>query len=101
MQIKKEQLTHTNVSLTIQADAKELSDLKQKVVRQLGTGVKVSGFRAGKAPENLIEKQLDQTLLQTEFLDAAINQLFAAAIKHEKLRPVAPPEISITKFVPF
>ena len=71
MQIKKEQSTPTTVTLTITADAKEIAGLKQSVVEQLGTNVKVSGFRAGKAPAHLIEKQLDQNNLQTEFLEAA------------------------------
>jgi trigger factor len=101
MKIKNEPLTPTTVTLTVTAEAAELADLKQSVVQRLGSGTKVSGFRAGKAPDHLIEKQLDQTVLQTEFLDAAVNQLFVAAVKHEKLRPVAQPNISITKFVPF
>lgn len=101
MKIKNEQLTPTTVTLTVTAEAGELAALKRSVVQQLGSDVKVSGFRPGKAPEHLIEKQLDQTNLQTEFLDAAVNQLFIAAIKHEKLRAVAQPNISITKFVPF
>jgi trigger factor len=101
MQIKKEQLTPTSVKLIITAEASELATLKQSVVQQLGAGIKVSGFRSGKAPANLIEKQLDQSSLQTEFLDAAINQLFVAAVKHEKLKAVAQPTISISKFVPF
>jgi trigger factor len=101
MQIKKEQLTPTKVTLTVVAEADELASLKQEVVKELGSSTKVSGFRAGKAPAHLIEKQLDPTRLQTEFLDAAVNQLFVTAIRHEKLRPVAQPSISITKFVPF
>lgn len=101
MQIIKQQLDTTKVSLVVSAELKELADLKQKVVGRLGTNAKVAGFRAGKAPANIVEKQLDQTLLQSEFLDAAVNQLFAASIKHEKLRPASQPDISITKFVPF
>lgn len=101
MQIKNEQLTPTSVKLTVTAEAGELTSIKDKVIQQLGTNVKVSGFRAGKAPAHLVEKQIDQSVLQTEFLDAAINQLFVAAVEHEKLRPVAQPSIAVTKFVPF
>jgi trigger factor len=101
MKIKNEQLTPTKVTLTITAETDELESLKTSVVQQLGSNAKVSGFRAGKAPAHLLEKQLDQTALQTEFLDAAINQLFMAAVTHEKLRPVSQPAISVTKFVPF
>jgi len=101
MQIKKAQSTPTNVTLTVTADEKELDGIKKKVVAELGSGTKVSGFRVGKAPAHLVEKQLDQNVLQTEFLDAAVNQLFLHAIEHENLKPVTQPNISITKFVPF
>ena len=101
MQIKNAPVSPTKVKLTITADQKELSSIKQLVVKELGSNSKISGFRAGKAPQNLIEKQLDQTLLQTEFLDTAVNQLFIASIQNQKLRAVGQPEISIVKFVPF
>ena len=101
MKIKKEQITPTKVTLTVTAEAAELTPLKETAVGRLGANTKVAGFRPGKAPANLIEKQLDPSVLQTEFLDAAVNQLFMAAVNHEKLRPVAQPNISVTKFVPF
>jgi len=101
MKIKKEHINPTKVTLTVTAEAAELTPLKESIVDRLGSNTKVSGFRPGKAPSHLIEKQLDPAVLQTEFLDAAVNQLFVAAVNHEKLRPVAQPNISITKFVPF
>ncbi|MFI5270659.1 MAG: trigger factor, partial [Candidatus Saccharimonadales bacterium] len=101
MQITKEQLSPTRVKLTITAEENELSGIKKVVVKDLGASSKVSGFRAGKAPINLIEKQLDQTLLQTEFLDAAINQLFVASVRNQALRAIGQPDIAVTKFVPF
>lgn len=102
MQIKRDDKTSdTTVKLTIQADQSLLDEVRQQVLRQLGSTVKVQGFRPGKAPLNLVEKQLDQSQFQTEFLEQAVNRLYVEAIQQEKLRPVAPPEVSITKFVPF
>lgn len=101
MQIKREQISPTSVKLTISAPQGVLDDTKQAVLKQLARDAKVTGFRPGKAPVNLVEKQLDPSALQTEFLDRAVNQLYVDAIKQEKLRPVAQPEISVTKFVPY
>src|SRR5579884_3151077 len=101
MQAKKEQLEPTKVKLTVSAEAGELQSVKDTALKKLGANVKVPGFRQGKAPANLLEKQLDQSALQGEFLDQAVNQLYAQAVDEQKLRPVAPPEVSITKFVPF
>jgi len=101
MQIKREQISPTTVKLTISADQAGLSTIKAAVIKQLAKDAKIPGFRPGKAPANLVEKQLDPALLQTEFLDRAVNQIYVDAVQQEKLRPASQPEISITKFVPF
>lgn len=101
MQVKKEQLGPTKAKLTVVADQAELDTIKQHVLMHLSANVKVPGFRAGKAPAHLTEKQLDPAQLQSEFLEHAVNDLYAAAAQQVKLRPVAAPQIAITKFVPF
>jgi trigger factor len=101
MQIKLEQLSPTTVKLSITADQMFLDSAKQAVLAKLSQGIKVPGFRAGKAPANLLEKQLDQAALQSEFVEQAVNQLYVNAVNQHKLRPVAPPRISLSKFVPF
>lgn len=101
MQINRETIGPTKVRLTIIAEQAELDKVKQHVLRDLGKTVKVPGFRQGKAPVNLIEKQLDSSLLQTEFLEHAVNDLYGDAIDQTGVRPVAPPQINVKKFVPF
>lgn len=101
MQVKKERLEPTKVKLTVSAEATLLASIKQQVVEHLGKNAKVQGFRPGKAPVHLVEKQLNPAALQTEFLEQAVNRLYIDAIQQENLRPVTSPQVSITKFVPF
>lgn len=101
MQVKREQLEPTKVKLTVSAEQAVLSNIKQQVVEHLGQNAKVPGFRPGKAPANLVEKQLDPSALQTEFLEQAINRLYIDAIQQENLLPVAQPQVAVSKFVPF
>lgn len=101
MQIKRTNSSETETKLTIVASEQELAGLKQHVLGHFRKRVKIAGFREGKAPLELIEKNVDQSLLQTEFLEDAVNQLYSQALQEEKLRPIANPEINITKFVPF
>ncbi len=91
----------TIAKLTIAADKEELAKVKNKVLKKLAPRVKLAGFRDGKAPIEMIEKNVDQQLFQTEFIDEAINVLYIAALKEERLRPVGQPKVEITKFVPF
>ncbi len=101
MPIKREQINPTKVKLTISAEPALLESIKQEAVSALGKQAKVQGFRAGKAPANLVEKQLDQSRLQTEVLEQAVNRLYVDAVQQEKIRPASQPQISITKFVPY
>ena len=101
MQVQKKKLSETKVELHIVADDAQLSEVKQLVLRHLARQVKTPGFRQGKAPLSIVEKQLDPATLQTEFLDEAVNRLYVAALQDEKVRPVAQPEVSLKKFVPY
>jgi trigger factor len=92
----------TKVTLTVTGDAAELTTIKEHVLKHLAKSQgNVPGFRKGKAPLNLIEKQLDPALLQSEFLQHAVNDLFIQAIEKEGLRTVSQPQVDIKKFVPF
>ena len=101
MHISKSNPTSTEAKLVIKAEAKELLKAKENVLSQLAPGVKVPGFRAGHVPPAVLEKNVDPNTLQTEVLQEAISKLYASAVRQEDLRPVANPEISIKKFVPF
>jgi trigger factor len=101
MQTTTQQLTPTNTEVTIVADQADLAPVKSAVLKELAREVKMAGFRKGHAPEALVEKNVDQQLLQSRFLDAAVSQLYTQALVEKRLRPVAPPSVNVTKFVPF
>jgi trigger factor len=92
----------TGLKLEITAEQAELDAIKTNVLRDMSKkGLKLQGFRSGKAPLAMIEKQVDPGQLQSEFLEAAINQLYVKALESENIRPVSQPEVSVSKFVPF
>lgn len=101
MQITTKQLSDTQAVLTVVADAAELKKIKEHVLRDLAKQVRVPGFRSGKVPPAVVEKNIDQATLQSEFLEHAINDLYPGAVEQAGLRPVARPEIEVKKFVPF
>lgn len=101
MQTRRETITPTQVKLTVSAEADELQPIKQQVLERLSQNVRVPGFRPGKAPAAMVEKAVDQSAMQTEFLEQAVNSFFVQAVQAENLRPVAQPAIELTKFVPY
>ena len=101
MQVHKTQLTPTTIKLNIEADQLLLEEVRTEVLGRLARNVKLQGFRAGKAPLNLVEKNIDHNTYQQEFLDAAMNRMYSQALMEQKVRPVAQPKVNIKKFVPF
>lgn len=101
MQVKLTNLSDTKFKLSIVADEALLGRLKQHTLSHLSTKLKLPGFREGKAPLNLVEKNIDPSQLQQEFLEEAVNHIYKSAVNSEKLRPVSQPQVSIKKFVPF
>jgi trigger factor len=101
MQVQKTQVNPTTIKLTIEADQGLLEDTRTQVLKRLARTVKMQGFRPGKAPLNLVEKNIDQNAYQQEFIDAALNRMYSQALIDQKVRPVAQPTVNIKKFVPF
>lgn len=101
MKITRTDVSNTQIKLLISATEAELAPIKEGVVHRLSHDVKLPGFRNGKAPAALVEKNLDQNILQNDFLDEAMTQLYALATQQENIRPVTRPEVSIKKFVPY
>ncbi len=101
MQVQNTQLTDTRIKLTLVADQKLLDDVKRETLLRLKRDVKVPGFRSGKVPLELIEKNVDQQTLQSDFLDAALNLMYSEALGEQNVRPVAQPQVTVKKFVPF
>lgn len=101
MHVEKNQISKTELTLTITVSAEELAEVKQDVLKRLAKTVKAPGFREGKVPAQVAEKHLDPTAFQTEFLDEAMTRFYANATLSEKIRPVTQPKVNVKKFVPF
>jgi len=101
MQVTRKDISANKVLLTISADEAVLAPYKTHVLEKMAPKVKVQGFREGKTPLNLVEKNLDPQLFQAEFVDDALNHLYSDAVRDEKLRPIDNPKITMKKFVPF
>lgn len=100
MQVKLEHPSTTEAVMTVVPSAENLAGIKTHVLSHFNT-IKVPGFRAGKAPEELLEKHIEPSALQSRFLEEAVEQLYAQAVRSHGLRPIGQPKISIKKFVPF
>ncbi len=91
----------TKVTFSAIADKELLNKHLNLVLNQFAKTLSLPGFRKGHIPTSIVEKNVDPSTLQTEFLDSALNDLYTLAIRELKLMPVDKPNVSIKKFVPY
>lgn len=101
MQTTIKNLSDTKLELTVVASSEQLQKAKEATLALLAKDMKLPGFRPGKAPLGVVEKNANPATLQSEFLERAINMVYADVIDDKKIRPVSQPEVKISKFVPF
>lgn len=94
-------LSDTQVEITVTASAEDLHEAKEVALKRLARELKVPGFRKGKVPANVAEKNLDPNVLGSETLQHAVNTTLEEVISVENVRVLDRPSINVTKFVPF
>ncbi|HET6622833.1 MAG TPA: trigger factor [Candidatus Saccharimonadales bacterium] len=90
----------SHVSLSVELDKADLAIAKAQAVKNLAPSVKAAGFRPGKVPADVAEKNLDPNLLNQETAELAINTAINDAAVAEELRILDRPHIEMKEFVP-
>lgn len=94
--ITKEKENIVKLELTIPAkDAQAAYDNAVKLYSQY---VSIPGFRKGKAPKNMVERQVGSDRLQQEALDKLLPRFIDEAVKENKFDIVTQPELTDVKF---
>ncbi|CAN5418488.1 trigger factor [soil metagenome] len=93
-------LSDTKVELTISVSPDELADAEKVALVKLAKNVKVQGFRKGKVPLAVAQKNVDPAKLQEQALDDAVSKAVAVAFTEEKIQALDRPSVEIKKFVP-
>lgn len=101
METKVTSRTDTEAKFSVTLNEGQLKDTVEHVFNDLRPRVKAAGFRPGKAPNNIVERELGSALVQSEVLEHAVQDSYSRAVKAEELPVVAPPQVQINKFVPY
>src|SRR3989344_855645 len=81
------------LSLPWDVISKERNETVTKLIEQ----VEVKGFRKGKAPQELAEKQLDNAKVYEEAIRHLVPDAYEKAIKEQSIRPIMQPDIHLKK----
>lgn len=90
MKIEQQNLDDHQVKLVVEADEKELDTAKRKAARAIAKRVKIPGFRPGKAPYNVVERQVGAGTILEDALEILAQDLYPQAIDETGIKPYGP-----------
>lgn len=100
MKTTKKNLSDTRVEMQVTLDAADLQEARAQALARLAKNLKVQGFRKGKAPLSLVEKQISPNEIANETIDIAVRTNISKAFEAEKQPPIAITNVTVTKYVP-
>ena len=93
-----ETLSPTRAKLTVEVPFEELKPSLDAAYKKIAQQINVPGFRKGKVPPMVIDRQVGRAAVLDEAINNALPQLYVQALQEAALQPLAQPEIEITKF---
>ena len=93
-----ETLSPTRAKLTVEVPFEELKPSLDAAYKKIAQQINVPGFRKGKVPPMVIDRQVGRGPVLDEAINEALPKLYVQALQENNLEPLAQPEIDITKF---
>jgi trigger factor len=93
-----ETLNPTRAKLTVEVEFAELKPSLDAAYQRIAKQVNIPGFRKGKVPPPVIDRQVGRGVVLDEAINEALPKLYVQALEDNDLQPLAQPEIDITKF---
>ena len=93
MKVTVEQVGPCRKALRIEVPTEQVTAEYQSVIKEIAKNARVPGFRQGKAPAAVIERQFNKDALE-ETRERLLPRAYNEALKQEKLQPVSVVDVS-------
>jgi len=92
-----ETLSPTRAKLTVEVPFEELKPSLDKAYQAIAQQINVPGFRRGKVPPMVIDRQVGRGAILDQAVQDAVPQFYVQALQDNDLQPLAQPEIEVTR----
>ena len=92
-----ETLSPTRARLTVEVPFEELKPSLDAAYKQIAKQINVPGFRRGKVPPSVIDRQVGREAVLDQAINEVLPQKYMEALQTNSLEPLAQPEIEVTK----
>jgi trigger factor len=88
------------IKFEIIVEAKKLAAVTGLVTEDFAKNLKIDGFRPGKAPQFIVEKEIGKDQFWAEVIDKVIPEAYFEAIIAEKVNAISQPQVQVKEFIP-
>jgi len=96
MKIQVEKLSPVEKKVMIEIDPERVAKEIDRAYASLGRRVKLRGFRPGKAPRAVLERNFKEQV-ENEVVDRLVNESFQEAVREQDIDAVAPPHVQVAE----
>lgn len=85
------------IKLTITIPYSRVKETQAEILEEVARNAKLPGFRKGKAPTKLVEKQVEKENVREEVLNKLLPLAYSQALKKHGLNPIMNPRIHVER----
>jgi len=95
MQLQKEVKKEKNAKISIQVtvDRKSVGEAHESIIREFEQNAKLSGFRKGKIPRNVIISHFKDSI-KNETIDKVLSESLSEILKETEYKPISQPSVT-------
>jgi trigger factor len=90
-------LDNSEIEIDIEIPADDFMAYWDKAVKRVASGVKIDGFRPGKAPTKMVVEKVGEDKILIDMAEEALQERYFKIFSENKLDVIGQPEVSITK----
>jgi len=98
VKVETERKPGSQVLLSVEVDADQVSKSIDQAYSRLAPRVRIAGFRPGKAPRPMIEREIGWPALRQEALDLLLPTAYNSALDEAGLDPIDVPRVEVQQF---
>lgn len=90
-------LEKSELEITSSISAETFASFEAKALEKANERMEIPGFRKGKAPADIVRKNINEAFLLEEMAELAISDAYPKILEENKIDAIGRPEITITK----
>jgi len=98
VKVETERKPGSQVVLSVEVDADQVTKSIDQAYSRLAPRVRIAGFRPGKAPRPMIEREIGWPTLRQEALDLLLPSAYNSALDEAGLDPIDVPRVEVEQF---